>query len=87
MATRASTSIAGRENLGAGKMDLVAADAGQRAGGGADLGGEIGQRADVVADHRGGVGELRAGELHPVAAVTGEANRHRGQRVNRLCRC
>ena len=36
---------------------------------GADLGREVGQRADVVADQGRGVGELRAGQLHAVAGV------------------
>jgi len=40
---------------------------GQRAGGGADLGGEVGQRGDVVSELGGLGGEPVSGELHPVA--------------------
>ena len=50
-------------------------DAGQRTGGRADLGGEIGQRREVVAEDRGGVGEAIAGQLHAVAGVAREADR------------
>ena len=46
--------------------------AGQRAGRRADLGREVGQRADVVAEDRGGPRELGAGQLHAVAGVAGE---------------
>src|SRR5206468_4247148 len=66
--------VAGREDVGRGKVDLEPRDAGERAGGGADLGGEVGQRADVVADQRAGVGELRSGELHAVAGVAAESD-------------
>ena len=38
----------------------------------ADLGGEVGQRGEVVADHRRRVGEAAARELHPIAGVAGE---------------
>ena len=48
--------------------------AGQRAGRRADLGREVGQRADVVAEDGGGPGELGAGELHAVAGIAGEAD-------------
>ena len=36
--------------------------------------GKSGKRREVVADQRRGVGELRAGELHAVAGVAGEAD-------------
>ena len=39
-----------------------------------DLGGEVGKRGEVVAEHRGGVRETVAGQLHPVAGVAGEAD-------------
>jgi hypothetical protein len=57
-----------------GEVELEARDAGQRAGGRANLGGEVGQRRDVVAEQRGLGRELRAGELHAVAGVAREAN-------------
>ena len=68
--------VAGRVDLVAREADLEAADARQRAGRGADLGGEVGQRADVVAEDGRRAGELRAGELHAVAGVAGEADGH-----------
>ena len=49
-------------------------DAGQRARGGADLGREVGEGGEVVAEQGGGVGELAAGDLHAVAGVAAEAD-------------
>ena len=66
--------VAGREDVAAGEVELEAADAGQCARRGADLGGEIRQRAQIVAGQSGLVGELHAGELHAVARVAGEAD-------------
>ncbi len=66
--------VAGRADVLRGKVQLEAGDAGQTSGGGANLGGEIRQRRDVVAEDGGGVGELRARELHAVAGVSGEAD-------------
>ena len=45
--------VARREDVVVGEVELEAGDAGQRAGGRADLGGEVGQRRDVVAEQRG----------------------------------
>ncbi len=53
--------VAGGQNVAVGKVDLEAADAGQRARRGADLGREVGHGADVVAENGRRVGELRAG--------------------------
>ena len=78
--------VAGGEYFGAGEVDLVSADAGESSSRGADFGGEIGEGADVVADGGGGIGELRPGELHAVAAVTGEANGDAGEGGGRLAR-
>ena len=44
-------------------------------GRGADLGGEVRQRGDVMAIDRGGARELAAGELHAVTGVAREADR------------
>ena len=66
--------VARREDLAAGEVQLEAGDAGERARGGADLGGEVGQGAEIVAGQRGLVGELHAGDLHAVAGVAGEAD-------------
>ena len=67
-----------------GEVDLEARDAGQRAGGRADLGGEVGQRRDVVAEQRRLGGELRAGELHAVAGVAGETDDDLRELLDRL---
>ena len=55
-------------------MDLEARDAGERAGGRADLGREVGSVARSLPNTRGRVGEAAAGELHAVAGVAGEAH-------------
>ncbi len=68
--------VAGRADVAARKVQLEAGDAGQGTGGRANLGGEVGQRRDVVADDGGGVGELRPRQLHAVAGVAGEADGH-----------
>src|SRR5205085_10054645 len=60
----------------AGEVELEAGDAGQASGGGANLGGEVGQGRDVVPDDGRRVCELRARELHAVAGVSGEAYGH-----------
>ena len=44
--------VARREDVVVGEVDLEAGDARQRAGGRADLGGEVGQRREVVAERR-----------------------------------
>ncbi len=55
-------------------VDLVARDAGQRARGGADLGGEVGEGGEVVSGDGRRLRELRADELHAVAGVPDEAD-------------
>jgi hypothetical protein len=57
-----------------GDVDLEGGDAGERAGRRPDLGGELGQGGQVVAQQRAGGGEAIARELHPVAGVAGEAD-------------
>ncbi len=66
--------VAGRVNVVRGKMDLESADAGKRARRGANFGREIREGGEIVAEQRGGVGELAAGDLHAVAGVTAEAD-------------
>src|SRR5581483_7666265 len=61
--------VAGRVDVLGAEVDLEAGDAGQGAGGGADLGGEVGEGGDVVAEDGRGVGKLGAGQLHAVAGV------------------
>ena len=63
-----------REDLGRREVELEGAHAGERAGGCADLGGEIRKRRDVVARERRLGGELHAGDLHAVARVAAEAD-------------
>ena len=66
--------VAGRGDVAVGEVELEAGDAGQGAGWRPDLGGEVGQRGDVVAE-RGGVSrEAVAGQLHAVAGVAGETD-------------
>ena len=64
--------IARREDVARGEVDLEGGDAVQGAGGSADLGGEIRQRGEVVAEHRGGIREAAARELHSIARVARE---------------
>ena len=59
------------------EVELEAGDSRARPGWRPDLGREVGQRREVVADQRGGVRELVAGDLHAVAGVPGEADHHR----------
>ena len=55
-------------------MDLERRDARQGAGRSPDLGREVGQRHQVVADQSGGCSEAVAGELYAVARVAGKAD-------------
>ena len=66
--------VAGGQDVARGEVDLERRDARERPGRGADLGREVRQRREVVAEHRGRVGEAAAGELHAVAGVAGEAD-------------
>ena len=76
--------VARREDVVVGEVELEAGDARQRAGGRADLGGEVGQRRDVVAEQRRLGRELRAGELHAVTRVAREADDDLGELLDRL---
>ena len=66
--------VAGGEDVVVGEVQLERGHAGQGPGGGPDLGGEVGQRRQVVAERRGLGGEPVTGELHPVAGVAGETD-------------
>ena len=66
--------VARSEHVVGRKVQLVAADAGQRAGRSANLRGVVRERGDVVAVKRDRIGELAAGDLHAVAGVPGEAD-------------
>ena len=68
--------VARRVDVEAGEADLEGADAGQGPLRGTDLGWEIGDGADVVAEDSGGLRELAAGNLHAVAGVAGESDRY-----------
>jgi hypothetical protein len=66
--------VAGRVDLARSEVDLIAGDAGERAGRRPDLGGIVGEGGEVVPGERGRLGELGAGELHTVAGVADEAD-------------
>ena len=55
-------------------MNLESADAGKRAGRGANLGGEVGERGQIIPVKSGCIRELAAGDLHSVAGVTAETD-------------
>ncbi len=55
-------------------MYLESADAGKSARRGANLGGEVRERGQIVAIERGCIRELAAGDLHSVAGVTAETD-------------
>ena len=74
MATSTLGMVAGRQDVVVGDVDLEGRDPRQGARRGPDLGREVRQRGQVVAEQRRGVGEAVTGELHPVAGVTGEAD-------------
>ena len=76
--------IAGRVNVARREMHLESADAGQGAGRGANFGGKVGERGEIVAVKRDGIGELAAGDLHAVAGVAAKADA-RLYRLLRAC--
>ena len=57
-----------------GEVKLEAGDAGQGAGRGTDLGGEVRQRGQVVAERRRFLGEAVPRQLHAVAGVARETD-------------
>ena len=68
--------VTGGEDVGVGEVHLEAGDAGQGPGRRPDLGREVGERGDVVAELGGLRGEPVTGELHAVAGVAGEPDDH-----------
>src|SRR5581483_8204649 len=76
--------VARREDVEVGEVDLEAGHARKRAGGRADLGGEVRERGDVIPEQRRLRGELRPRQLHTVAGVAREADDHLRQLLNRL---
>jgi hypothetical protein len=64
--------VAGGEHIVVGEVQLEAGDPGQGALRGADLGGEVRQRGEVVPEGGGLGGEPVPGELHAVPRVAGE---------------
>ena len=68
--------VARREDVVTREVQLEAAHAGQGSGGRADLGGEVGQGAEIVSRQGALVGEVHPGQLHAVAGVAGETNDH-----------
>ncbi len=57
-----------------GEVELEAADARDGTRRGANFGGIVRERSDVVAVERHGIGELAAGDLHAVARVASKAD-------------
>ena len=66
--------VTGGEDVVVGEVHLERRHPGQRALGRADLGGEVGQRRQVVAERRRLLREPVPGQLHAVAGVAGEAD-------------
>ncbi len=64
--------VSGREDVVVGEVDLERRDARQGAGRRPDLGREVGQRRQVVAEVGGLLREPVTGQLHAVAGVTGK---------------
>ena len=76
--------IAGREDVVVGEVELEARHSGQRASRSSDLGREIGERGEIVAEHRRLGGESAPCQLHPVAGVPGEPDHDRFELLDRL---
>src|SRR6202041_3377590 len=66
--------VSGRVHIARGEMDLEAADAGQCAGGGANLGRVVRESGQVVTVQGDRIGELASSDLHAVTGVTAEAD-------------
>src|SRR6185503_14913842 len=66
--------IAGCFDVLAREVQLKSANARQTSGWRAYLSRKIRQRRNVVADHRRGIGELRARQLHTITGIAGEAD-------------
>ena len=66
--------VAGRIDIARREVNLESADPGKRAGRGANLGREVGERGQIVSVQRGRIRELAAGDLHSVAGVTAETD-------------
>jgi hypothetical protein len=67
-----------------GEVQLEGGDAGQGAGGGPDLGGEVRLGGKVVAEVGGLLGEPVARQLHAVAGVAGDSDDYPVKLLN-LC--
>ena len=76
--------VARGEDVVVGEVHLERRDARQRALRCADLGGEVRQRHQVVAERRRLLREPVAGQLHAVAGVTGEPDDHPVQLLDLL---
>ena len=72
MATSTLGESPGRRDVVVGDVDLEGRHAGQGAGRGPDLGREVGEGGQVVAEQGRRGGEPVAGQLHAVAGVAGE---------------
>jgi hypothetical protein len=79
--------VTGREDVVVGEVQLEGRDPGKGAGGGADLGGEVRQGGQVVAEGRGLGGEAVTGELHTVTRVPREPDDHPVEAADALRTC
>src|SRR5690606_9697539 len=73
--------VAGGHDVEVCEVQLEAGDAGQCPLRRADLGREVGQGGDVVAEARGLGGEPIACQLHPVTGIPGESNHNAIERL------
>ena len=76
--------VARREDVVVGEVELEAGDARQRARGRTDLGREIREGGEVVAEERRLRGHPPARELHPVTGVAGEPDDDRFELLDGL---
>ncbi len=76
--------VARRQDVVVGEVQLEGRHPWQRAGRRADLGREVGQCRQVVAEGRGLRGETITGELHTVTGVAGEPDDHPVDLLNLL---
>jgi hypothetical protein len=79
--------VARREDVSRREVDLEGGDTGDGAGGRPDLGREVRQRREIVAEDGGGVGEARAGQLHAVSGVSRHAHDDAFARLSSLHMC
>jgi hypothetical protein len=68
--------VAGGKDFGAAETELEAGDSSQRALWGADFGRVVRERGKIVARQCAGMGKVTARQLHALAGIPSEDNRH-----------